>query len=38
MCKENNKRTFFCPHCGEKLSFLQGTVVKLDGPPVSAHF
>jgi len=25
------KKTFFCPHCGEKLSFLDGTMVKMDG-------
>ena len=25
------KKTFYCPHCGEKLSFLDGTVVKIDG-------
>jgi hypothetical protein len=24
-------RTFFCPHCGEKLSFLDGTIIKMEG-------
>ena len=24
-------RTFFCPYCNEKLSFLDGTIVKLEG-------
>jgi hypothetical protein len=23
--------TFFCPHCGEKLSFLDGSIVKMEG-------
>jgi predicted RNA-binding Zn-ribbon protein involved in translation (DUF1610 family) len=31
MAPEAATRTFFCPHCGEKLSFLDGTVIKLDG-------
>jgi len=25
------KRTFFCPHCNTKLSFLDGTIIKMDG-------
>jgi len=25
------KRTFFCPRCNEKLSFLDGTIIKMDG-------
>ncbi len=28
---ETEKRTFSCPYCGEKLSFLEGTVIKMDG-------
>lgn len=24
-------RTFFCPHCGEKLSFLDGAIIRMDG-------
>ncbi len=28
---EKEKRTFYCPYCGEKLSFLEGTVIKMDG-------
>jgi hypothetical protein len=25
------KKTFYCPQCGQKLSFLDGSVVKLEG-------
>jgi hypothetical protein len=25
------KKTFYCPHCGQKLSFLDGTMVKMEG-------
>ncbi len=25
------KKTFYCPHCGQKLSFLDGTLLKLEG-------
>ena len=28
---ESEKRTFCCPYCGEKLSFLEGTVIRMDG-------
>jgi hypothetical protein len=31
MAAEVGKRMFFCPRCAEKLSFLNGTIVKLDG-------
>ena len=27
----NGKHTYFCPRCGQKLSFLDGTIVKMDG-------
>ncbi len=27
----NGKLTFFCPHCGQKLSFLNGTIIKMTG-------
>jgi hypothetical protein len=26
-----SKRTFFCPYCQEKLSFIGGTIIKLEG-------
>jgi hypothetical protein len=26
-----SKKTYYCPHCGQKLSFLDGTVIKLEG-------
>jgi hypothetical protein len=35
---ENGKHTYFCPHCGEKLSFLDGTIVKMDGVLESESF
>jgi hypothetical protein len=25
------KKTFYCPYCGEKLSFLDGSIVKMEG-------
>jgi hypothetical protein len=28
---KTSKRTYLCPHCGEKLSFLEGTIIKLEG-------
>ena len=31
MSQENEKRTFFCPYCHEKMSFLGGTIIKMDG-------
>jgi transcription elongation factor Elf1 len=31
MSNEKVKRTFFCPYCNEKLSFLDGTIVKMEG-------
>jgi hypothetical protein len=31
MGNEPAKKLFYCPQCGEKLSFLNGTVVKMDG-------
>jgi hypothetical protein len=31
MAAEPAKRTFYCPHCGQKLSFLDGTMVKMEG-------
>ncbi len=27
----DQKRTFFCPSCNAKLSFLEGTIIKMDG-------
>ena len=29
--KIQGKMTFFCPHCGQKLSFLDGTLIKMVG-------
>lgn len=31
MSQDRGKQTFYCPKCGAKLSFLDGTVVKLQG-------
>lgn len=31
MAEPRGKFTFFCPHCNQKLSFLDGTVVKMIG-------
>ncbi len=31
MYQPQGKLTFFCPHCAQKLSFLDGTVIKLVG-------
>lgn len=31
MAQDPEKRTFYCPYCHEKLSFLDGTVIKMDG-------
>lgn len=31
MTSEIEKRTYFCPYCSEKLSFLEGTIIKMDG-------
>jgi hypothetical protein len=35
---ESSKKVFSCPRCGEKLSFLDGTVVKMDGVLRADHF
>ena len=31
MSQDSEKRTFYCPYCHEKLSFLNGTIIKMDG-------
>ena len=31
MAQDPEKRTFYCPYCHEKLSFLGGTIIKMDG-------
>ena len=31
MPAEPAKKSFFCPHCGEQLSFLEGSIVKMEG-------
>lgn len=28
---EPDKKTYYCPYCSEKLSFLDGNIVKMDG-------
>jgi hypothetical protein len=38
MTGEPGKRTFYCPHCGQKLSFLDGTMVRMDGVLESPTF
>lgn len=38
MSSEPGKRTFYCPYCGEKLSFLDGTIIKLEGVLESETF
>lgn len=36
--ESNGKQTFYCPHCGEKLSILDGTIVKLNGELKNGKF
>lgn len=31
MSEPTGKMTFYCPHCGQKLSFLDGSVIKMLG-------
>ena len=31
MPAEPAKKSFFCPHCGEQPSFLEGSIVKMEG-------
>ena len=31
MTEPNGKLSYICPHCGQKLSFLGGTVIKMTG-------
>ncbi|MDH5490931.1 MAG: hypothetical protein OEY14_03050 [Myxococcales bacterium] len=38
MSSPKGKRTYLCPHCGQKLSFLDGTVIKLVGRLHAEHF
>ena len=38
MTQPQGKRTYLCPHCGQKLSFLDGTVIKLVARLHAEHF
>lgn len=38
MSDSKNKPTFYCPACGQKLSFLNGSVVKMVGRLHADHF
>lgn len=38
MTDTDTKPTYSCPYCGQKLSFLDGTIIKLVGRLHSEHF
>ena len=38
MAEQHGKPTFFCPYCNQKLSFLDGTIIKLAGRLHAKHF
>jgi len=38
MNQPKGKLSYICPHCGQKLSFLGGTIIKMNGRLHSEHF